>query len=136
MYLFFDLFRRDPDITYIDEGEYLFQEGEPCLDRMFVLVSGTAEVLVGDSQVEIATAGTILGEMALVERREARSASVRALTRCGFAVISEKRFHFLVTEAPQFAIEVMRILAQRLRRVDQCIALGEFHGEYPRAGAY
>jgi CRP-like cAMP-binding protein len=43
------------------------------------------------------------------------SATVEAVTDCEFAVVDEKRFDFLVTETPGFAIEIMRVLAHRLR---------------------
>lgn len=123
MYLFYDLFRRDPHVRDIEQGEFLFREGDHSEEEMYVLVSGVADVLVGDRVVEEARPGAILGEMALIERREARTASVLARTRCGFVVINKKRFHYLVTEMPQFAIEVMRVLADRLRNTDQAIAL-------------
>ena len=121
MYSFYDLFRRDPNVRYIEAGEFLFREGDHSEAEMFVMVAGRAHIIVGERVVEEAAPGEIFGEMALIERREARTASVKAITQCGFVVIDEKRFHYLVTEMPQFAIEVMRVLAHRLRRADQAI---------------
>lgn len=128
MYMFYDLFRREPNVMTIPEREYLFQEGEGNDGQMFVLVAGQANVLVGGVLAEVATAGTILGEMALIERREPRSASVQAVTPCEFVVINEKRFHYLVTEVPQFAIQVMRVLAYRLRRANEVITWQDSRG--------
>ena len=34
-------------------------------------------------------------------------------------VVDRKRFEYLVAETPGFALEVMRILALRLRRMDE-----------------
>ena len=49
---------------------------------------------------------------------EKRSANARAATDCRIVEISEKRFLFLVQQTPFFALEVMRVLAARLRRHD------------------
>jgi CRP-like cAMP-binding protein len=121
--LFFDLFRREPNIVDLPAGNVLFRQGDPCNGLMYVLVAGRADIVVGaDLVVEEAAPGTILGEMAMIGA-EPRSATVRTVTDCRFAEITRKRFHFLVTEAPQFATEVMRVLADRLRRADQFIAV-------------
>jgi CRP-like cAMP-binding protein len=120
--LFFDLFRREPSIVDLPAGSLLFQQGDPCNGLMYVLVAGRADIVVGaDLVVEEAAPGTILGEMAMIGA-EPRSATVRTVTDCRFAEITRKRFHYLVTEAPQFATEVMRVLADRLRRADDLIA--------------
>lgn len=50
-----------------------------------------------------------------------RSASVRAISTCEFARIDKKRFHFLISQTPNFATEVMRTMACRLRSADDMI---------------
>jgi CRP-like cAMP-binding protein len=35
--------------------------------------------------------------------------------------IDQKRFQFLVQQTPYFAIEVMRVLVERLRRADRLV---------------
>lgn len=62
-------------------GRALFQEGDPG-KAMFVLIEGTASVLVRDSVVEIAGPGALLGEMSLVDTL--RSAMVWARSACQF----------------------------------------------------
>lgn len=121
--LFFDLFRREPNIAEVPAGGALFRQGEAANGLMYVLVSGRAEIRVGDCCVEQAEPGTIVGEMAMIGS-EPRSATVVAVSDCRFAEITAKRFHYLVTEAPQFAIEVMRVLALRLRRADERLLAG------------
>jgi CRP-like cAMP-binding protein len=54
--------------------------------------------------------------MALIDTK-ARSASVVAKTDCRLVPINEKRFLVLVHETPVFALLVMRVLADRLRRM-------------------
>jgi CRP/FNR family cyclic AMP-dependent transcriptional regulator len=119
--LYFDLFRRDPIIRELNAGEAFFREGEPCNGEMYVLISGTADVVVHGRSVETADPGAILGEMTMIEQAP-RAASVIAKTDCRFAVIDHKRFDFLVSQMPGFAREVMRVMARRLRRTDEMLS--------------
>ena len=58
--------------------------------------------------------------MALIDR-VTRAASVTALSDCTLAKIDEKRFLFLTQQTPSFALNVMRVLSQRLRRMDAVV---------------
>ena len=51
-------------------------------------------------------------------------ASVIARTDCEFVAVDEKRFQFLVQQAPYFAIQVMRLMAERLRATNKLLAKG------------
>ena len=81
---------------------------------MYVLIEGEIEIHVGSVTVEIAGPGSIIGEMALIDRSP-RSASAKARTNCRVAVVDLKRFEFLVQNTPYFSIQVMKIMADRLR---------------------
>jgi CRP-like cAMP-binding protein len=118
--LFFDLFRREPTIIYVRAGRLLFRQGDAPDDLMYVLVAGEAQVLVGSRVSEVLKPGTIVGELAMVSK-ESRSASVVAVTDCQFAEVNQKRFEFLVTEMPGFSVEVMRVMAGRLRWADRML---------------
>lgn len=113
----FDLFRDDRDLVEIKAGKELMREGDPG-DVMYVLMSGEAEITAGGLSVEVAKAGDILGEVALIDDTP-RSATVTARTDCKLAVIDHKRFHRLVEENPDFALAVMRSMARRLKQADQ-----------------
>jgi CRP-like cAMP-binding protein len=76
-----------------------------------------AVVMVGDTVVERALPGALLGELALIEQA-VRSATVTATTDCQFLPIDARRFQFLVQQTPNFALHVMRTMADRLRRAD------------------
>jgi CRP/FNR family cyclic AMP-dependent transcriptional regulator len=110
---FYALFRHDPQMVALAAGSSLFVEGDPS-DFMYVLIKGRARVLLGDMVMDELEPGAIVGEMALIDH-EPRSATVVAETDCEFACVDEKRFRFLVSETPGFALEVMHTLAQRLR---------------------
>ena len=98
------------------KGEPVFKRGEPA-DCMYVVAEGEVEILIGDAPVEVVGPEGIFGEMSLITN-EPRSATVRARTDCRLVEIPERRFLYLVQETPFFALEVMRVLAERLRRRD------------------
>lgn len=103
------------DATHeIVAGDFVFQAGDSS-QHAFVLVEGRAEVLVNGRAVEQAEPGALLGEMGLIDSQP-RSASVRAVTDCRLVAIDERRFTFLVQQHPFFALQVMRIMAERVRR--------------------
>lgn len=121
MTLFYDLFRHASEIVTVKDGDFLFREGDRGNELMYVMIAGEADILVGDKLVEKASAGTILGEMAVIEPDELRAASVLAKSDCQFVEINPKRFNYLVTEAPHFALEIMRVLTRRLRNTDRIL---------------
>jgi CRP/FNR family transcriptional regulator, cyclic AMP receptor protein len=111
----FHLFLKQPSETY-SQGAVIFQRGDAA-DRMYVVAEGEVEIVVGDTVVDVVGPEGIFGEMALVNK-EQRSATARARTDCRVVEIPEKRFIYLVQETPYFALEVMRVMAGRLRRRD------------------
>ena len=117
--VFFELFAHNPQIVAIPAGQALFTEGEEG-HLMYVLTTGTAEVVVNNRTVEELRHGSIVGEMGLVSPGP-RSATVIAKTDCEFVAVDEKRFQFLVQQTPFFATQVMRVMAERLRALNQLI---------------
>jgi CRP/FNR family cyclic AMP-dependent transcriptional regulator len=97
-------------------GQEIFAEGQPG-DLMYVVKEGEVDVIVHGKVVETVGSGGIFGEMALIDRIP-RSATAVAKTDCQLVPINEARFQFLVQQTPYFAIEVMRVLAHRLRQMD------------------
>ncbi len=118
--VFFELFANNPSIVRIPAGQALFREGEDG-HMMYVLTTGNAEVIVNNRVVETLQHGSIVGEMGIVSPGP-RSASVVATTDCEFVAVDEKRFQFLVQQTPFFATQVMRVMAERLRAVNQMVA--------------
>jgi len=117
------MFANESDKVAVPAGEYLFREGDKP-DFLYILLSGQGRILVRERQVEVFGPGQIVGEMALIASAP-RSASVHALRDCEFARIDEKRFRFLVTETPGFALSVMRTMAERLSGADRVIESGD-----------
>jgi len=112
-----ELFHLETDLVNVPAGQSLFTTGEAG-GKMFVLLAGTADVFVGGTLVESAQPGTLLGEMALIDDAP-RIATVTATTDCQFVPIDERRFHFLVAQTPNFATHVMKVMVDRLRRMDE-----------------
>lgn len=111
-----ELFRHETDLLALPAGQVLFKEGEQG-DLMYVLMSGTAEISVRGRVVENAEVGAIFGEMAMVDEGT-RSATVTAKSDCKFMRIERERFNFLIQQTPNFALFVMRVIADRLRKTD------------------
>ena len=97
-------------------GEVIFEEGDSA-DCMYVISEGEVEISVAGHSIDVLGREGIFGEMALIAN-EPRSGRARARTDCRVVEIPEKRFVRLVHETPHFALEVMRVLATRLRRHD------------------
>lgn len=121
--IFFELFAHNPTIVRIPAGEALFSEGEEG-GVMYVLTTGTADVMVNNRVVEHLQHGSIVGEMGLVSPGP-HSASVIATSDAEFVAIDQKRFQFLIQNTPFFALQVMRVMAERLRSVNQMLPVIE-----------
>ena len=108
--------RRSPGGTpeRFNAGATIFAEGDAG-DRMYIVRSGTVDLLVGNKLVETVQVNGIFGEMALVDGA-LRSATARAKEACELAPIDRRLFLLMVDEAPYFALNVMRVMADRLRK--------------------
>lgn len=95
-------------------GAVIIKKGEPG-DVMYIVKEGTVEVRDGKRVLDTVGPGGVVGEVALIDSRE-RSASVVAKTACQLLPINEEQFVLLVERMPYFALQVMRVLAHRLRR--------------------
>lgn len=111
-----DIFRNETDTLAIPAGEVVFNEGDSG-NTMYVVVDGHVDLLVKGKLVESLGPGGVLGEMALLDNAP-RSAGAIAKTACRLVEINEKRFKFLVQQTPNFALQLMRVIADRLRRMD------------------
>ena len=94
-------------------GELIFSEGDEGRE-FYVIGSGTVSIKLGERVIETLEPNAIFGEMALIDF-EPRSATAQAVTDVELVPITQKRFLYLVSEAPFFAVNVMRVMAERLR---------------------
>ena len=112
-------FASDLDLKTFPACHQFFRTGDDG-DVMYVVVSGAAEITLRGTSLEVVDAGGIFGEMALIDHRE-RSADVTSLTEVEVAAIDQEHFLFLVRTHPNFALDVMKIMTQRLRHFDDLI---------------
>ena len=101
-------------------GEVIFKTGDVGTE-LFVIQQGTVAVRVGERVVETLGPGAVCGELALMER-QARSATTIAETECVVVPVTEKQFLVLIRLAPNFALGLMRTLAQRLRTANTSLS--------------
>jgi CRP/FNR family cyclic AMP-dependent transcriptional regulator len=85
---------------------------------MYVVKTGDLQILDGNYVYETVSAGGIVGEMAMVDGSP-RSATVRAIEPTTVIPIDERRFVFMVQQTPFFALRVMRVMAARLRAMNE-----------------
>ncbi len=113
------MFVNDGDVQSFPAGHHFFTVGDTG-DDMWVVLEGVVEINLRGRLLEEVTAGGVFGEMALIDHRE-RSADVVAKTDVRVAPIDQKRFLYLIRNHPFFAIEVMKIMTDRLRRFDDLL---------------
>lgn len=85
---------------------------------MYVLLEGAVDIIVNHEVVEHSTAGSLLGEMALIDKSN-RAATVVATEPCRLAKVDDKRFNFMIQNNPFFAKHVMQVLVNRVRQMGQ-----------------
>jgi len=110
----FHFLKREKELRSFQAGQPIFSEGEAG-DAMYAVTEGEVHIVLRGQVLETVGVGGIFGELALLDNQP-RSASAIAGTDCQVAVIDLKRFGILVQQAPFFAVEVMRVMADRLRR--------------------
>lgn len=109
-----DLFRNEPDIRTYTAGQLIFSEDEPG-EFMFAVLEGEVKIEKQGRLLRTIRPGEVFGEMALIDGQP-RSAHASAATDCKVAAVTEKRFMLVVKTNPFFAIEMLRILTDRLRQ--------------------
>jgi CRP-like cAMP-binding protein len=109
----FTLFNNEPDIRAVPAGQAIFAEGDPG-DQMYAVIEGEVEIARQGRSLGVIQPGGVFGEMALIDH-QARSASAVAKTDCRVAAVPERRLTLLVSQNPQFALQLMRLLVERIR---------------------
>ena len=98
-------------------GDVVFKEGDVA-DALFIIQSGEVEIRLGNRVLEKLPQYSIFGEMALIDASP-RSATAAAASDVKLVPVTEKQFLFLISNTPHFALNVMRIMARRLRAANK-----------------
>ncbi len=107
------IFKNARDLESFEPGAVVFEQGDPG-DAMFAVVEGEVSIARDGTVIEKLVPGDIFGELALVDD-SARGATATATTPSKLARVDKKHFTFLVQEHPTFALQVMAVMASRLR---------------------
>ena len=102
---------------FFDAGEKIFLEDDAA-DAMYMVRSGRVDVITYGTVLENVRAGGIFGEMALIDDGR-RSAAAMATEATEVVAIDKRAFLTIIRNDPQFALRVMGLLANRLRRMNK-----------------
>ncbi len=108
------------DEIAVPAGTVMTVEGERG-QHFYVLAEGLASVIAGDTRLGSIRPGTCFGEMALLDGGR-RVATVTTELPSRMLVMNAKQFASLM-DRPGVARKVLRVLAERLRTVDEQLAL-------------
>jgi CRP-like cAMP-binding protein len=99
-------------------GETLFREGDDAYEVLIVL-KGIVKIWIGASSgrqviLDVLDAGSVLGELSSIDGAP-RSANAGALEKGELLVVPMDRFRAVVEEHPRIGLEMLHLVAQRLR---------------------
>ena len=112
-----DMFADESYPREFEAGETIFQTYDMGAE-MYVVLEGEVELTIDGKTLETLGPGEPFGEMALIDQSP-RTATAIAKTACKLAVVPEKRFLFMVQTTPQFALQIMKVMADRLRTMNE-----------------
>lgn len=106
-----------PGFAYFQPGDIILQQGDPA-DAVFSLFEGDADVLVNDVKVGSINEGEILGAMAVLTE-SARSATVRANSRCSVVKVPRDQFESLIRTNPAMIHKLLADMALQIQKMNE-----------------
>ena len=100
-------------------GGNVFVKGDPG-DCMYILQSGTIDMVIGDTVIETIGPNEALGFMSMIDEMP-RSSTARAREACELSLIDSRTFRFMVDEVPNFALYIMGAMARRIRGMSNAL---------------
>ncbi len=102
------------DEAHFEEGDEIFAEGE-LGDTLFFIIEGAVRIHSGSDEIAVLGERQVFGEMSLLDS-EPRSASAGATTDVTLLKIQRDDFNEILSEKPEIAQGIIRVLTQRLRK--------------------
>ena len=96
-----------------ESGEIIFSEGEPG-DALYLVLDGRVRVHHQEKMVAELGERECFGEMALLDSAP-RSATVTTVNDTNLLKIARDEFHEILTEKPEIALGIIKVLSRRLR---------------------
>ena len=103
--------------TQYAAGVLLFSAGDVG-DAMYVVQEGAVEIVVNGVIVETVGPEGMFGEMALLDQSP-RSTTARIATDSVLHRVEPAQFMMMVRQTPYFAMDLVRLLAFRLRQMNE-----------------
>lgn len=94
---------------HIETGDYVFKEGDDGWE-FYVILSGTAEVIISGATIATMGVGTTFGELALIDGdigNSKRTASIRCATDCFFGVVGKDVYNRLIKKEQEAALSLV-----------------------------
>jgi CRP/FNR family cyclic AMP-dependent transcriptional regulator len=107
------ILQQSKDAVEFKAGQVIFSQGDPA-EHMYVVLDGAVDIAINGTVVGTAGPGEAFGEMALIDNAP-RSGTAVASADSRVVPLDRRRFLFMVTETPNFALQLMGIMAERLR---------------------
>jgi CRP/FNR family transcriptional regulator len=109
----------------VSRGHIVFKEGDTG-DRLFIVLEGKIKIYRASADgrenlIALLGAGEMFGELSLFDPGP-RTASVSAVTDATLASLDHDDLRPLLLERPGLGVELLRALAQRLRRTNDAMA--------------
>lgn len=98
-------------------GDKIFLADDEAAE-MYVVRTGKVNIMSSGVVLESVGPGGLFGEMALIDGAP-RSATAVAVADSEVAPVDRNSFLFMVRQSPDFALEVMSVLAARIRRMNE-----------------
>ena len=102
--------------------QVVLRKGDPAI-QIYVILSGRLKAITAGGEgkqaaLSIMGPGEVFGEVALLDG-EPRSATISALEPCELLIIQRNDFFHFLERNPSAAIELLKVLARRLRRLSE-----------------
>ena len=116
-----EFFKLGGSLEQFSAGKQIFAENEKASGffskgaRIYLLLDGEVLLTRGGKPLDLVPPGDIFGEMAAIAEAP-RSATASARKNCRVLSLDEKQFQHALQQKPEFALMLMSVMAQRLRR--------------------
>jgi CRP-like cAMP-binding protein len=114
-----DYFKNSEDFVEYAANQVIFDQGDAS-EAMYAVKEGEVDIIYKGHLLDTVEAGEFFGEMSLIDDTP-RSAKAVARTDCKVVPVNRHDFLFLIQETPLFALQVMHMMAERLRRMNDLV---------------
>ncbi len=109
----------DKYVVSYERGSTVFSEGDPG-DEMYSVLKGRVAILKGEKEIAVIAPGKWFGGLSFL-LSSPRVARAVALEDVELATINNENINKLMNEYPEFIVEMLREMAERLRETNKAI---------------